>query len=819
MTIGFKAWALMGASGCALGMTALASPSLAADAAAAAAAPAAAASSAPGAAADDAAGTGLQEVVVTAEKRSENLQKTPISISVMSGQAMTDRHIQSLTDLIAGGIPSLHILPYASRPFNVILNIRGVGVMTDTNQPARDSGVGVYIDGVYRGRPQGLNSPLYDLDSIEVLKGPQGTLFGRNTEGGALNITTKKPTGQFGLDVIGGVGNFGSYENEVHLNLPEWHDFSVKVDGIITSRDGTVKNPLAGASDFGAYDRRGVRAQVEWHPTANFSANYTYDNSSDSSTTLYTNNVSAGTQKLAPLTPLQPNRVDTAVVGVPLQPSLGHQFGHALTLQYEVSPNLTLKSITAYRELTQTQWQDAGGEAAVFTPNAQFSRYSLAEFVENQYSQEFQAIGDAGLGNFGSLKYVAGALIYHEHTEDMAQTFNAMQFNATGTAANVLPLGSNIIPVGIDIPILFQHAAIDRASRVSTDSYGLYGQATYTPPVLNGMFHFTGGLRWTDDNKDGQLYIINNAVPVNQFGQSGVLGFKKGWSRVDPMVNLAADLTDDVQVYAKYSTGYRSGGANSRSLSYKAFNPEDITMYEIGAKTEFFDHRARFNISAYTGDYKDIQIDFTAPYFSFDANGNVITSASTTRTTTDTINAPGTGHVHGVEIEFTVLPPIEGMTMSASYAYNYVHIPSTVNPFPVFVPGVGTVVNETPVGIYQEATPENAVSGSIDYQRPFEKFTLQTHLDGNWDFGSYSTDRDPSPGLLAIRSQPGLVFNGRIAAGNIELSSGATLTLSFWVRNLFDEQHLFTRNISITSGVTGTYNDPRTFGFEGRVHF
>ncbi|HEX4182062.1 MAG TPA: TonB-dependent receptor, partial [Caulobacteraceae bacterium] len=641
------------------------------------------------------------------------------------------------------------------------------------------------------------------------------TLFGRNTEGGALSITTNKPSGQFHLDVIGGVGNFGSYENEVHLDLPEYHDFSIKVDGIITARDGTVKNPLAGASDFGAYDRRGVRAQVQWRPLPNFTANYTYDNSSDASTTLYTNNVQAGTNKLAPITPLQPDRVDTAVVGVPLQPSLGRQSGHTLTLKWEVAPNLTLKSITAYRDLYQNQWQDAGGSGAVFTPNAAFSRYSLAEFVQNQYSQEFQAIGD-----IGRIKYVAGALIYHEHVEDMAQTFNAMQFNATGTAATVLPLGSNITPVGIDIPILFGHAGIDRASRVSTDSYGLYGQATYTPPILDDILHLTGGLRWTDDNKDGQLYIINNAVPVNQFGQSGVLGFKKGWSRVDPMVNIAADLTPDVQVYGKYSTGYRSGGANSRSLSYKPFNPEDITMYEIGAKTEFLDHRARFNVAAYTGTYKDIQVDFSAPYYSFDANGNVITSASTTRTTTDTINAPGTGQVHGVEADLTVLPPIEGLTMSASYAYNYVHIPATINPFPVFVPGVGTVVTTTPTTIYQEITPEHSVSGAIDYQRPFEDFTLQAHLDGNWDSGSYDTDRNPSPGLLAIKSQPGLVFNSRLSAGDIALkSSGATLTLSLWVRNLFDEQHLFSRSNSITGGVSGIYNDPRTFGFEGRIRF
>jgi iron complex outermembrane receptor protein len=668
-------------------------------------------------------------------------------------------------------------------------------------------------DGVYLGRPQGLNAALYDLQSIEVLKGPQGTLFGRNTEGGALNITTKKPTGAFHMDVTGGLGNFGSYESEVHLDLPEFHDFSVKVDGIVTARDGVVDNPLAGASDFGAFQRRGVHAQVQWRPAPNFTANYAYDTSHDESTTLYTNVVQAGSNKLAPLLPLQPHRVDTASVGIPLQPSIGTQFGHALTLNWEVSPALTIKSISSYRELTQTQWQNTAS-GAVFTPNAQFARYSLAEFVQNQYSQEFQAIGEVG-----RLKYVAGALAYHEHVEDMAQTFNSMQFNADGTAANVLPLGSNITPVAIDIPILFPHAAIDRASRVSSDSYGVYGQATWTPPIFNDIVHLTGGLRWTQDKKDGQLYIVNNAVPVDAFGKVGVLGFSKSWSRVDPMINLAVDVAPDVMVYGKWGTGYKSGGANSRSLSYKAFDPEEISMFEIGAKTEFFDHRARFNITGYTGVYKDFQVDFTAPYYSFDANGNVITSASTTRTTTDTINAPGEGRVSGVETDF-MLAPVEGLTLSGSYTYAHVHLAPTNNPFPTFVPGVGMVVSPTPFTIYQEFTPEHAVTGAIDYVRPFEDFTVRAHLDGNWDSGSFGTDRDPSPTLVAIRSQSGLVFNGRISLTDIGLaSSGGRLTVSFWVRNLFDEQHLYTRGTSLTNGITGVYNDPRTFGFQGKVAF
>ena len=183
-------------------------------------------------------GVGLSEVVVTAERTETNLQKTPVSISVLNGVDLENRHVQSLVDLVAGGAPGLRVAPYASRPFSLILNIRGVGVMFDTNQPARDSGVGVYIDGVYLGRPQGLNAALYDVERIEVLKGPQGTLFGRNTEGGALNITTKKPTGEFHLDVAAGLGSYGARSSEVHLDLPQYNNFSVKVDGILTARVG-----------------------------------------------------------------------------------------------------------------------------------------------------------------------------------------------------------------------------------------------------------------------------------------------------------------------------------------------------------------------------------------------------------------------------------------------------------------------------------------------------------------------------------------------------------------------------------------------------
>jgi iron complex outermembrane receptor protein len=760
----------------------------------------------------DESATALSEVVVTAEKRETNLQKTPIAITAMSGEQLETRRIQSLADLVTGGVPGLRVTPFASRPFSLILNIRGVGVMIDTNQPARDPGVGVYIDGVYLGRPQGLNAGLMDVQSFEVLKGPQGTLFGRNTEGGALNIITRKPSGVGRLEAIAGVGNFGSYRTELHIDLPEYNDFRVKLDGALAGRDGIVDNPLTGSSDFGENERRGLRAQVEWRPSDAFTALYAYDASRDASSNLFSYNVSKGSNRLAPITPTLPSRVKTSPVGIPLQPSIGTQSGHALTLTWDMLPELTLKSISSYRELYQDQFSNSIS-GNVFTPNGPFARYSLALFDQEQYSQEIQAIGETD-----RLQYVIGALAYHEEVGDMAQTYNSMQFNADGTAATLNPAGSNIKPIAIDLPILFPTAGIDRASRATTDSYGIYGQATYTPSWLDDRLHVTAGLRWTQDAKEGVLTVVNNALPVDAFGKSRVLRFEESWSRIDPMINISFDATPDVMIYGKWSTGYKSGGANSRSLSYQAFDPEEIEMYEVGLKSEFLDRRLRINLAAYWGTYKDFQVDFTAPYYSYDANGNLITGSSTTRTTTDTINAPGEGEVRGFEADVFAVP-LEGLTLSASYAYSDVSIPATLNPFPTFVTGVGMVLATVPTRIYQQFTPEHAFTGSVDYARPFQDFTLRVHLDGTWDSGSYATDRDPSPVLAAIKSQDGMVFNGRISLADIELFSSVNMTVSIWSRNLLDAEYLYARNISATNGVTGAFNEPRTFGFEARVRY
>ena len=197
-------------------------------------------------------------IVVTALKRETDLQDTPISLSVVDDAVLEDKHIQSLLDFADGSVPGLRVSTFESRQSAVTVGIRGI-VPNDANQPAREQGVGVYLDGVYLGRQHGLNATLLDIERIEVLKGPQGTLFGRNTEGGAVNMISRKPTGQYGYRASTGFGNLGSYNADIHLDLPEFYDISLKFDGVMQHRDAVVENPLPGSTGWGSMTAKASR--------------------------------------------------------------------------------------------------------------------------------------------------------------------------------------------------------------------------------------------------------------------------------------------------------------------------------------------------------------------------------------------------------------------------------------------------------------------------------------------------------------------------------------------------------------------------------
>jgi len=774
---------------------------------------------------------GLEDIVVTATKRETNLQKTPIAISVVDTSMIADRHVQSLYDLADGGVPSLRVATFEARQSALTIGIRGI-VPFDQNQTAREPGVGVYIDGVYLGRSQGLNAALFDVERIEVLKGPQGTLFGRNTEGGALNIVTKAPTGEFDGRASAGFGNYGSYTGQVHLDLPAFANFAIKLDGVMQHQDPTIKDPLAGQIGWNAYNRVGGRASARWTPFDGFTADFSFDKARDENTPFYSQlvnynptglpvgtyvgtqltyngaNCTAGTTCIAPLAPLvkvHPDRQDVADVGVPQQWSVDKTQGISANLKYHISPAIELRSITAWRKVSTNQYDNSGGpdRTPAFTPNQKFSRYSLSDLYQSQFSQEFQAVG-----SIPQLDYVAGLYYFYEQARESAATPSSNQWNADGTAYTIMP--SQVFG-----PITAANQGWDdnskfltRGSFAKARSYAVFGQATYSPDWAS-QFHLTAGGRYTKDKRDGTLYLVTG-VPTNY-----VLDYDH--ERFDPMVTLAFDPSQNIDFYAKYSTGYRSGGANDRSSDFSAFGPETVKSYEIGSKMDLFDHRVRLNLAGYIMDRTGTQIDFDYIDPNVFIPGTSTPNPNLNVHTQNTANAAGLTKIRGVEADLTVRP-VAHLTLGASYAYTYTHVPPTPNPNPDPVGAAPGTIHGKLTQVYIVYTPENAASGFIDYEIPVGggDTKVRFHIDANYADADHSFDSE------SLMTDSSFIVNGRLALADIPMSDhGQKLTVSVWARNLLDEQHIY-RIDNANAKVLGYYanfNAPRTFGGEVAVSF
>ncbi len=793
---------------------------------------------------------GLGEIVVTATKRETNLQKTPIAINVLSSTNLRDRHVQSLYDLADGAVPGLRIATFEARQSALTIGIRGI-VPLDANQPAREQGVGIYIDGVYLGRQHGLNAALFDLERIEVLKGPQGTLFGRNTEGGALSLVTKGPSGEFGARVTAGIANYGGYNADLHIDLPEFYNISIKADGVIQYQGATTINPLAGQTGFNFYDRRGLRIAARWKPIDSITNDFAYDNGYDANSPFYSqllnvnpNGCVAGLQSAAPACTLPgtsytnltgtvravapqvivngTSRQTVADIGVPQQPSIDRTHGFTNTLKWKLSPEIELRSITAWRGVTASQWDNSGGAHRVpvaapctvavgaTTCNINFSRYSLANLRQNQFSQELQAVG-----SIGPVDYVAGLYYFNEHVSDDAATPNSNAFTFNGTAITGITILDPCIGSG-GFGSQPGCRSIDRASAVVSKSYAAYGQATWN---INDRIHLTAGGRYTHDDKKGVLlfsrnvnYVTNPPAP-----SVGYQPLARTWNRFNPTATLAFDATDDIHVYAKYATGYRAGGASSRTSNYQQFGPEDVVSYEIGLKSDFWDHRVRLNLAGYIMDRKNSQIDISSIQSVGASNFNNLV----------TINAAGITKIRGIEADLTV-NPVEGLTLTGSYAYTYTRIPLV--PITSTAGGLSSTVLQQ---FYIPFTPRNAFSVAGDYSVPVtaNDVKLRLHLDANYAQATQAFDQ------FATKADSSFIVNGRLSLADIPLGgNGTRFTISAWARNLLDEQHVFRRdpsnslpgaptgsvingNIGNILGDYGNFNAPRTFGLEGSVRF
>ncbi len=768
---------------------------------------------------EDAAGgsntDGLVDIVVTATKRETNLQRTPISISVMGNEDIRKRHVESLLDLGDGSVPSLRVATYESRQTALTVGIRGI-VPGDANQPAREPGVGVYIDGIYLARQHGLNAALFEIERIEVLKGPQGTLFGRNTEGGAVNIISRAPTGEFGGRLTTGVGNFGHYSGALHLNLPEVAGFSFKLDGVVSHQDPTVRNPLEGQTGWNQHQRYGGRIAARWKPSSDFTADFAFDISRDENTPFYSqllnfnpnglpvatvaqiiangNVLPAG--MIAPLPPLVqfgPERLSVADIGVPQQTSLGKTKGFTSNLRWDVADDLQLRSITAWRTVESEQWDNSGGahRSPAFLPNgsnATFSRYSISFLTARQFSQELQAVG-----KFPNLDYVFGLYYFNERAEEVAGTPNTNQWVTNTT--------TGAISYAIRDAQLWQRAnlSISRASFAFSKSYAAFGQFTWTPAGLDKL-HVTVGGRYTHDEKSGDLYKLNNVASTFPFNFS--------YGRFDPLAIVAFDAAEGVNFYAKYSTGYRAGGASSRSIRFATFGPESVRAYEVGLKTEFLDRRVRLNLAGYVMDRFDSQFDFD--FYLVQPNGTI-------RHTLETVNASGVTKIRGIEADLTVRPT-ENLSMGLSYSYTYWKVPATPNPL---------VAGNPLQPLFLVYTPPHAASGSIDYSVPLSAdsgMALKFHMDANYSAAQYTFDNED------VLTDDSFLVNARLALADIPMSDqGQKLTIAVWARNLFNEAHIYRRsnanrvpldgNFRTVVGDYVNFNTPRTFGVEANLSF
>lgn len=746
---------------------------------------------------------GVQEIVVTAQKRAENLQKVPIAISAFSSEMLEQRGVTGLGSLFQSPPPGVVLQPFAGSQALLIVDMRGV-TNADPGQGTMELGTAVYIDDVYLGRAQGMGAELADPERIEVLRGPQGTLFGRNAEGGAIRIVTKKPTGELGGNGKATIGNYGERRYEGHLNLPRFAGFSVKVDYLNSKHDGWTRNGadriarLARQDDFGAYDAEGYRISARWQPVDTVTIDYAYDHSDTKDVRDYNVLVQPplGFKPDGPLTPLTTflgarpatdsihKRTRDSWIPLYNAPFDTRTKGHTIQAEWDVSDDITLKSITAFRKSFEEGANQLGGAynltklpglpIGYLIPGlgttglglaADTRVYGISGVVsydkvdQSQTSQEFQLIGSTS-----QLEYVVGLYYFHEKVTDIRQTFLSIVYTDPGLTT---AYGTNPFTVGRGNSGLTQQSA-------KATSYAAFAQATWSPDFVDGL-HLTAGLRYTDDKKTFHRGL-NDGASVDITGEP----FRE--KRVDPAFTIAYDLTNAMNVYGRYAQAYRAGGVSVRSPDFKPFGAEVNKSFEVGLKSSLLDGTLRMNAALFQNNIHNRQI--TAQ---LDPTGNPAI--------TDTLNAPGVTRIRGAELEL-IAAPVRGLQLSLTYALLNGRRAAS---YAVIDPNADLRI---------QSLPKHAVNAAIDYALPrmdFGQFVF--HFDyalasatpgtGRLAYGAYAWDIERN------------VANTRLSLQDIPVGPVA-LRVSGFARNLFNSAY----PVFSAPGANAILSAPRSYGIE-----
>lgn len=502
--------------------------------------------------------TALEEVVVTAQKREESLHDTPIAITAFSANALKVQRITNVMDLV-NKVPSVTMAPWAGSRVAPNLFIRGMGNLN--TQSVNDMATGIYIDGVPVGRGIGLATDFADLERVEVLRGPQGTLWGRNTTAGAISFITEKPHDELAGSAQLTAGNWDRRAGQALINVPLSDNLYARVGYMRMENDGWVDNnsTLPNQINFNEDKKKeAVKAAVRWEPSETFMLDYSFDKSS-----MYYGNQFYQVVE-GPLA--VPGRQENAAPKYGMSPSDAHIFGDNLTLTWDLG-TITVKSITGYRDLNSKIDMNF---IDVFTQNRSMR--------QDQLSQELQFIGDALNSR---LQYVAGLFYIEEKAhESLLSSF----------------AGGRLVD--------------DWKLNAESTSEAAFGQVTWTPPVLEERLDVTLGLRYTEDSRKASKLYTNPGFTPDITGLR--LKGDKDFDSTDPMITLAYTFSDAVNGYAKYSTGYRAGGFNAQSTPVyfsDGFDPEDVDSYETGLKSNWLDNRARLDIAVYYNEYQNLQVD------------------------------------------------------------------------------------------------------------------------------------------------------------------------------------------------------------------
>lgn len=534
--------------------------------------------------------TALEEVVVTAQKREQLLQDTPIAISVLSGEQLSQLGVSSLDGLSSGVVPSLRISPSGNTPSSLAIAIRGDGAF-DVAQPTRQGSVAIYDNGIYLGHAQGLSMELADLQRIEVLQGPQGTLYGRNSTSGAINLISHKPTGEFGIKQLLSTGKYDEFRSITRINLPATADVSTKLDYMHSQRDGWVENSQ-GQSDFNEYKKQGGKLSVDWQASDTVNLYYTYDQSNIENTHVYYQLYDGALPPTtSPAISIEKDRQTSTRFALALEPTDVDLRGHSLTATWELTEHLTIKSLSSYRQLDENGFSNYGGTLG------SLGLIIDEDIEQEQLSQEFQIIG-----SYDQLHWVAGLFYFKE-----ASDFDLRFLISLDTNGNLIP------PVGGG-PITMVSEA---------ESYAAFGQGTLE---LSDQFSLTVGARYTKDD--------SSAVRA---------GFEPpaiDSDHADGSVALAYNWTEDVSTYVRLATAYKAGGYNIRSLQFLPYDEEATLSSELGFKSQWLDRRVRINAALFNSTVKDKQFDFNDP-------GNILI--------TETLNAEKDVDISGFEMNTTAL--------------------------------------------------------------------------------------------------------------------------------------------------------------------